>query len=806
MRACPAGDGTVVRPEDALAHVPMSALLVRLGPNEDVTIVATNEAFQRRVSRSAEALAGRPLSELITLTDLTAVEVDFGPADGESARTISGVLAESSLESREVSFRVTWFVDAEFADLRVLVVQDREREALARSLINARMQFLTLMNDSPHMNYILDTHRDVVDINEAGQQLLGYALHELHDPDLALGVVARDRRRAAEIIDRVLAGQIEQFTTELETRDGVQVVVDVLLRPYHFDGQVVGLYGIAEDITEQRRIEEQLRQSEQRYRALFVDHVDAVLTVDLEGNFIYVNPAFERMVNLSAAELIGTSFIPMLAPEKREFTLRHFQQAVDGRTVQYSTAIVNQLRDRIEMDVTLIPVLINGEVHEIHCVAKDITEYRRLNGELERLAFTHQLTGLPNQNALDEHLAAMVRAGSLFSVVNLDLDRLKVVNDRYGRADGDRLLHAVAQRISGSLPKGGRLFQASGDNFIAVAPHESDHHAIEFASVVEKLFRPAFDIGGNQVFASASIGSCEFPEFGSDAQTLLRRSETAMMTAKERGGHRLVFYRELPQGDNSRLLQLEFALREARSRGEFRLLYQPQVDLHTGQPHGAEALIRWVHPEFGVVSPQEFIPLAERTGLIRDIGHWVLEEACQQYAQWRDFAPPGFTISVNVSIEELYDIDYVRRLDHALATHGVDPAAIVLEVTESIAANRDAVMRRMEEIKSVGVQIAIDDFGTGYSSLQYLKDFPIDRLKIDQSFVARITVDERARSLVRAIIQMAGTFGLETVAEGVETQEQMHILRELQAGFAQGYHVARPSEPEELDEWLRQRA
>lgn len=557
------------------------------------------------------------------------------------------------------------------------------------------------------------------------------------------------------------------------------------------------------DTTESARATQVLLQeSEQRYRALFVDHIDAVITTDREGCFLFVNPAFEKMIGIPADRLQGTHFLPLVLPKLHEKTMREFGVAMDGHTVEYETTLIDDTKHEIDIHVMLIPVIAEGEVREIHCIAKDITSIRRAHRDLERMAFTHQLTGLPNRNALDEHLAGLVQLGGMFSVMNLDLNRLKAVNDRYGRRIGDSLLKAVAGRLDGHIAAPTRLFQNNGDSFVIVHPHQRDEEALEYASVVEKLLRAPFDLDGQHVATSVSIGVCVFPQYGDDPESLLRRSEDAMLEAKKRGRRQIAFYRELAPDDDSRALKLEFALRQALEQENLALVYQPQVDVRSGEIHGAEALLRWTDPDFGSISPAEFIPIAERTGLIHEIGMWVLEQACQQLCEWERRGHTNLRVAVNVSIDQFYDAEFLGRMEHVIRSSGIEPQALVLEVTESIAANADTVVNQLHRLKQLGVGIAIDDFGTGYSSLRYLRDFPVDHLKIDRSFIGKLEEHESDRNLVATIIELARNFGLFTIAEGVETAKQLQILKELGGGFAQGYHISRPISPDQFEKLL----
>lgn len=685
--------------------------------------------------------------------------------------------------------------------VQVLYVQAADLNSLGVAATRARQQFQALFDGSPDIICVFELDGTVADINAAGVRELGFTRTELLSEKFTARIHEADRQFAVAAFAKVLAGRTHRFEASLIRRDGSAMIASILAGPHSQDGEVVGFIGVAQDVTDQRLTQRHLEESEQRYRALFINHIDAVITVDRERNFVHTNPAFERMAGASANDLRGRDFLPLVVPELREFTSSQFDSAVAGNTVEYKTRIIDGTQNEMDLYVTLIPVMVDGIVSEIHCIAKNITAVEKANYELERLAFTHPFTGLPNRNALDEHLRSLVELGAKFSVHNLDLDRLKAVNDRYGRHIGDDLLKAVAGRLNGFVTAPTRLFQYSGDNFVILHQHEADEQATELASRLEKLLRAPFVVQGETLTISVSIGVCMYPQDGSDPETLLRHSEDAMLEAKQRGRSHIAFYRDTAGDDDSRLLRLEFALRHAISRRELTVVYQPQIDASSGVLHGVEALLRWTHPELGPIPPAEFIPIAERIGFIHELGMWVLEAACAQLATWERSGHADIRMAVNVSIDQFYDVEFYERLHRAIATSGISPAALVIEVTESIAANADTVVSQLHKLKGLGVGIALDDFGTGYSALRYLRDFPVDYLKIDRSFVHRVGEGGADRGLVETVIEIARTFGVFTVAEGVETAEQMRILRELGVGFVQGYHFSHPLPPDEFEVW-----
>jgi diguanylate cyclase (GGDEF)-like protein/PAS domain S-box-containing protein len=591
----------------------------------------------------------------------TSLATHFTVSDGEDFSALSVERTEVRAVSRpkvgDAVDVVLTFSGTIVADpsLRLLFVQAVDQRALSNASKSARDQLQTFFHDSRDITYVLDQRGRLVDVNEFGAKQLGYSRDELISGQHSVQIHEADRRTVNDRYTQVLRGEAHRFEARFIRRNGSVMLASILARPNFQNGEVTGLIGDARDITKQRAAQTQLQEGEQRYRALFVDHVDAVLTTDREGNFLHANPAFERMIGRKAETLQGTDYLPLIVPELREYTSRQYDQAVEGHTVEYETRIAGSAHNEIDLYVTLIPVIINDAVEEIHCIAKDVTAFRKAQRDLERMAFTHRVTGLPNRNALEQHLTSLVQLGDMFSVLNLDLDRFKTVNDRYGRKVGDDILRAVAERLCGFITAPTRLFQYSGDNFVIVHQHARDEEAFEFASKIEHLIRGPFAIDGQEIIISVSIGVCVFPEYGFDPESLMRRSEDAMLEAKKRGRSHVAFFRELNSDDGARLLKLEFGLQHALENEDLTIVYQPQVNVQTGDIHGVEALLRWTDPELGTISPAEFIPVAERNGTIHDIGMWVIEEACRQLKSWENLDSHHFRLAVNASIVQFYD-------------------------------------------------------------------------------------------------------------------------------------------------------
>jgi diguanylate cyclase (GGDEF)-like protein len=433
---------------------------------------------------------------------------------------------------------------------------------------------------------------------------------------------------------------------------------------------------------------------------------------------------------------------------------------------------------------------------------------READSSLVRLSNYDSLTRLPNRRSLEEVMgAALAHAGAQDlcpALLVLDLDRFMRINDSFGYDVGDQLMRDVAARLQEGAGTGAYVARLGEDEFAVFLPRNRDPaNGVAAGERIERAFAHPFQLQGQDQYVSFSIGLARYPDHGRDPATLLKNAESAMFRAKVRGGSRIQIYDRGISHSVGYRLKLENALRGVIARKELSLLYQPIVDLASGRVVATEALVRWSHPEFGTVLPDQFIPLAEEVGLIIEIGEWVLLEACTQTQRWREAGHAGLKVAVNISAEQFHDPAIAERIPLVLAQSGLDPAALELEITESVAM-RDAApaVAILKALKAHGVKIAIDDFGTGFSSLSYLKRFPIDILKIDKSFVRALPEGEEDAAIVRMIAALGHTLGLTLHAEGIETEAQRDFLVKVGCHRAQGYAIAKPLVAAALEAFL----
>ncbi|MGB8956480.1 MAG: EAL domain-containing protein [Tumebacillaceae bacterium] len=560
---------------------------------------------------------------------------------------------------------------------------------------------------------------------------------------------------------------------------------------------------------ESNRLYSRMLESEQRYASLFMHNPDPVYSFDLKGIYQTVNLACERMAGYPLEEFMGKPFWWNLPEYERARALEQFDRATKGESVSLEVVMKHSSGEDLYLYVTNIPMIVGNEVVGVYGMTKDITERKKAERIINHMAYHDVLTNLPNRrlfkDRLTEELERTHEAGGQLAVMFLDLDRFKIINDTLGHDMGDRLLQLVAKRIHSCARPNDTVARMGGDEFTILLPDvEGEEEPTQVAQSLLNSLKESFTLEGHEFHITTSIGIAVYPNDGPDADAIMKNADTAMYRAKESGKNQFRLYNALMNDQAFNRLTMENDLRKALERGEFVAYYQPQLNLDTGEIIGMEALVRWKHPERGLVSPAQFIPLAEETGLIVQIDDWVMRTACEQNKRWQEQGFRPLRVAVNLSTQQFQQSNLVERVAKVLEDTGLDPRYLELEITESIAMfNVERVIITLHELAKLGVEIAIDDFGTGYSSLVYLKNFPIHRLKIDQSFVRDITTDHGDAAIVATIIAMSHSMNLDVIAEGVETPEQLKFLHEQKCHEMQGYLFSGPVPAERFEQFLR---
>ncbi len=595
------------------------------------------------------------------------------------------------------------------------------------------------------------------------------------------------------LVVRASAEGLEEREWTWVRKDGREVTVLLAVTALRNDaGAITGYLHVATDVTERKAAEAMLR----KQSAAITAAMDGIGIVDAELEFSYVNDALAKLYgHPSPQALLGKSLGDLYEPSENERIRNSILPMVleHGRWRGETTGL---RRDGVTFPQEISMTALDGG--GIVCVVRDISERTYAEEQIKHLAYHDVLTGLPNRLLFKDRLTVALshaqRNGSRLAVLFLDLDRFKVINDSLGHNIGDQLLQAVAARVQSCVRESDTVARLGGDEFTLLLPHLS--RSDDAAPVAQKLLeavRYPFHIEGREFFITTSCGVSLYPEDGLDAETLIKNADTAMYQAKEQGRDNYQLFNAFINARALQRIALEHGLRRALSNDEMAVHYQPIFDFRSGRISGMEALLRWNHPEMGSIPPGMFIPLAEANGVMVPIGTWAMRTACRQARQWHEAGFKNLSLAVNLSVCQLQQPDLVQRVREILEETQIQPRMLELEITESSAMQSpETSVRTLYELKKLGVRISLDDFGTGHSSLSYLKRFPIDTLKIDQSFVRDITTDPDTAAIVSAIIAMARSLRLKVIAEGVEFTEQANFLRRYNCDQMQGYLIKGP--------------
>jgi diguanylate cyclase (GGDEF)-like protein/PAS domain S-box-containing protein len=551
----------------------------------------------------------------------------------------------------------------------------------------------------------------------------------------------------------------------------------------------------------------EVNESEERFRSAFDYAAIGMALVSAQGRWLQVNHSLCRLLEYTERELQATDLLTVIHHDEVGAVFENIKRLLKGQHPVFQMEL--RLRHKFGREVwVLASVSLASQSHSqaAHLIfqVQDITDRKLAEQRLQHDAFHDALTGLPNRAMFLDHMRLAIgraqrREGKGFAVLYLDVDRFKVINDSLGHPVGDQLLVGLARRLEACLRPGDTVARLGGDEFILLVEDlNAETEAIVVAERIQAQLQTQFDLNGREVFATVSIGIASSWTSYQNPEDIVRDADTAMYRAKTRGKSRYEIFDGAMHAHATSVLQLETDMRHALERQEFYVHYQPIVALEDFKLRGFEALVRWQHPERGFISPGEFIPIAEETGLIIPLGEWVLREACAQMERWQKIFPadPPLVVSVNLSGKQFIQQDLIKNVASIIEETGIDPKGLKLEITESMVMdNVEQATEMLRQLRALGLKLSIDDFGTGYSSLSYLHRFPVDTLKIDRSFVTRMTDNNENLEIVRTIITLAQTLGMDVVAEGVETKEQLTMLHTLGCEHGQGYYFSKPVDP-----------
>jgi len=767
-----------------------------MGQNDDLSSGKTGteiESPQKRegrgVLRTLSHEMRTPLNNIIGFADMMSAEM-LGPMSHPQYREYAEDIRKSGQS---------------ILDLLNELLEDRRYEALARSDEHQA----SLIDLAPDLIVICSVEGGIHLLNPAGCALLAVdqeqaQLHSLKDfvhPDFE------------ELLDdhfAALLSETRRTSMKMMADDGREVDVEIAASIYEtVDDVVRQVILVARDVTEKNRSIRELMEREEFLRTIMDTTVDGLITINEMGVIETANPASERIFGYSPGGLAGIG-ISDLIPDARGrrqsdsvTILKNLEvdlaQSEGGREVSG----VRKDGTGFPLEVSLSDFNLRDRLHYI-AVVRDITERKKAEDRLTFLATRDPLTHLPNRYLFSERLkestASADKTGTKSAILFVDLDNFKHINDAMGHAAGDVVLQLAGKRLESCVRTKDTVARLSGDEFTIILEGVTEEEEIEVVAtrMLRALSQP-FHVDGKELYSSGSIGIVIYPDSCDNVDDLLKNVYTASHHAKKQGRNNYQFYSSTLSANALRRMAIEHGLRHALENDEFHIAYQPKVDLSTGRIIGAEALARWSNPELGPVSPVEFVPVSEETGLIVPIGDWILVNACRQAKEWAELGLTDVSVAVNLSVRQFRQGNLAERVKEVLELTSLPSHCLDLELTESmLVENAEETVRVLKELKALGVSLSIDDFGTGYSSLSYLTKFPLDALKVDRSFVTGLPDNPDAVTMAKAIVNMAQNLGLKVIAEGVENERQSTFLHGLGSDIGQGYLFSRPVPFEEF--------
>lgn len=674
------------------------------------------------------------------------------------------------------------------------------------ALRDSEWKYRSVINNTGEGFWMLDVAGRTVEVNDSLCALLGYQRSEMLGRSPLEFVDDENRAIFATQMARIPDTEHRRYEIALRRRDGINIPTRFNTTTlWREDGGIYGAFAFVSDLTEQRRTEAALT----RLSSATEHSGSAIAILEGDGRVQYVNPRFTEMTGFAASEVVGQPFQSLRT--SRTGAMREITRALAARRSWRGQAL-SKRRDGSDYWalISVNPVAVDGgERIDFVVVCEDITALVEAQLQAERLSFFDPLTGLANRRLFIDRLDRAVRTArreqTAAALLYLDLDRFKEINDTFGHEWGDRVLRKVAARLSAAVRDEDTVSRLGGDEFTVILRRVDRERGV--AVVAEKLLRllnEPIELDGQQVVVGSSVGIAMIPPDGSDVESLMRNADRAMYQAKAAGRGTYCFFSPMTGAVAGKVLQIEQQLRQALEQEQFVLHFQPLISLATGRVTSVEALLRWRHPDRGLLLPDEFVPVAEQSGLIVPMGAWVLQSACRHMRALWAAGVVDCGVSVNLSARQLSDDKLLQTVSAAIDQSGIAPHLLELELTESaVMENLESAIDTLRMLKSLGVTISIDDFGTGHSSLASLKRLPIDTLKIDRSFIHDIPASSDDLAITSAIIAMAHKLGLKVVAEGVETAPQRDFLTRLACETGQGFLFSTPIPPEQLPEYLR---
>lgn len=688
------------------------------------------------------------------------------------------------------------------------------RKQLINYLKSDQRPYKKLFEEHTDAIYIIDYYGKLVSWNKGCEELFGYNQTELNGLTADDLIYPEDADKINSFFVETRNGSPKRREFRVLHKEGIVKTITTDAIPiYSNESEVIGLFIIGKDITKERKMADLISQHDKRFRSLIQNSSEIITIVDSNHRVVYRSPSTEVVLGYKPEELSNKVFsithlddiekCKKLYEEvfhypdqtvKTEMRLKH----KNGQWRDFLLIASNQMHD----------VNVNGIVVNY----RDITDIKSAHREVRYMAYYDYLTNLPNRRNLEESFESSLEEAKYrktkLAVMFIDIDRFKIINDTLGHATGDLVLKEVAAILKKCVSPQDLVARWAGDEFVILVPHLKDEKVVEqVVSKIKKSLKMPILINNYEVFATVSIGVSIFPDAGDDIQSLMKNADLAVYIAKKRGKNEFQIFSSGMNMETYKLFSLQNDLNNVIKNNQLELYYQPKVNVKTNEVVGAEALIRWNHPEWGIISPHEFIPFAEESGLIIPIGEWVIREVCKQISLWKNSPYEPVKIAINFSVLQFLQSDLIETISHILEETQVEGKWLEAEITESVILEREAdIVAAVSALEEIGIQVALDDFGTGYSSLSYLTKYKFHTIKLDKSFLENIHKDQDSRNIIKFVTNLGKQLNMKIVAEGVEEEEQLHILHHLQCDEFQGYLFSKPQPVEEFEKLLKSKA